>query len=66
MESDNQWVDLVANENISVLFNLHPDVSKANQFIWSASVTVLDPEVTPSTGNFHWQVVSGELEVWVN
>ena len=49
----------VVNKDISMLFNLHSDISQKNQFIWSESVTVHDSEVTPSTGNFRSLVVTG-------
>lgn len=68
-ESNSDWQDLMANENISILLDLHVDLTGAVNAepgtpiarIWSATITVHNATEGPSSGNFHWNLDTDDV-----
>ena len=60
-----EWTEFLDHQNVSLLLNLHPDISTDGLHIWSAFVTVHDDGASPSSGNFHWTVENGKKEQWL-
>ena len=65
-QDQTDWSAILDHPNVSLLLNLHPDISKDGVHIWSAFVTVHDEAASPSSGNFHWTVENGKMEQWLN
>ena len=61
-----EWSVILDHQDVSLLLNLHPDISTDGVHIWSAFVTVHDEGASPSSGNFHWTVENGKKEQWLN
>jgi hypothetical protein len=68
-ENDPDWQALMAYDNISILLDLHVDLTGAInaapgdpiERIWSASITVHDEGASLRSGNFHWNVDTDEI-----
>lgn len=72
-ENNPDWQALLAYNDISILFDMHVDLSGAFTTepgdpiarIWSASITVRDAGASPKSGNFHWNMDTDEVTSFV-